>query len=330
MTVWQFLSEKLAANHRAVLLYVIDNEGSSPGRKGFAMALTDDGQFTGTIGGGIMEVKLLELAKSMLREEKPTTTIKKQYHDKQHAHDRSGMICSGEQTVALVPLSGKAVREIQKIVQGLREGTPVHLEIDEGGLSVSTQAELSEVENNNNTTKQLPATTEKPFPLVIRLPIKKRLHIFGGGHVGLALSEVLSLLDYHIIIYDDRPGLNTLSANHYAHEIRIVDYGEVAAIDDLLPQDRVILVTTSYRTDKLLLRQLYNKPFAYLGMMGSEAKVKTLLEELDREGIPAKELSHLHAPIGLNIFSKTAREIAVSVAAELIFFANRDLPTGRS
>lgn len=64
-------------------------------------------------------------------------------------------------------------------------------------------------------------------------------------------------------------------------------------------------------------------------MIGSEAKIKTLFKEFEEEGIDPERWKHVFIPIGLTIFSKTAKEIAVSIAAEIIREKNKYFPTGR-
>ena len=93
--------------------------------------------------------------------------------------------------------------------------------------------------------------------------------------------------------------------------------------------DFVCIMTFGFRTDKIILKQLYNKKFAYLGMMGSAAKTKQLFDELEIEGIPKEKLKHVHSPIGINISSKTTNEIAISVAAEIIKVKNKNNPSQR-
>ena len=88
-------------------------------------------------------------------------------------------------------------------------------------------------------------------------------------------------------------------------------------------------MTVGYRTDKIVLKQLINKSFFYLGLLGSNHKIETLLQELEQEGFSAQAIKHVHTPIGINIFSKTTKEIAVSIAAEIIREKNKELPTGR-
>ncbi|MGB1243760.1 MAG: hypothetical protein ACPG49_14640 [Chitinophagales bacterium] len=43
-----------------------------------------------------------------------------------------------------------------------------------------------------------------------------------------------------------------------------------------------------------------------------------------------KQLAHITAPIGILIYSKTAMEIAFSIAGQMIYERNKDLPTGRN
>lgn len=310
MKTWHFLLNKLEAGQRTILLYVIDNKGSSPGRKGFKMALAEDGQFIGTIGGGIMEVKLLELAKNKLEKRDSSLLIKQQFHDKKHAENQSGLICSGEQTVAIISLNQNDSTTIQTIINQSKENPK--LACFEKGIQLL-----------NNEQK------ETDFKLVIPLNEQKRVHIFGGGHVGHALSQVLSLLDYQIFIYDNRPDLNGFKDNPYANETHIVDYEKLDHSCVFNNEDAVVIVTSSYRSDKLVLKQLYQKKLAYIGMMGSDAKLAQLYQELAKEGIKPKQLTHLKAPIGIPILSKTALEIAISIAGEMILERNQFLPTGR-
>ena len=89
-------------------------------------------------------------------------------------------------------------------------------------------------------------------------------------------------------------------------------------------------MTIGYRTDKIVLKQLLEKNFFYMGVLGSQKKMQTLFKELEEEGVDRNRLSKIFTPIGLNIFSKTTKEIAVSIAAEIIQEKNKDLPTGRN
>ena len=117
----------------------------------------------------------------------------------------------------------------------------------------------------------------------------------------MALSQTMNFLGFFVKIYDDRSELNTLKQNRFAHEIIVVNYEKIDKQMEFQESDFVCIMTFGFRTDKMILKQLYNKKFAYLGMMGSAAKTKQLFDELEREGIPKDKLNHVHAPIGINI-----------------------------
>ncbi len=87
----------------------------------------------------------------------------------------------------------------------------------------------------------------------------------------------------------------------------------------------VVLMSFGYQTDKTILKSVLQKNFKYLGMMGSQEKVKKLFDELEEEGFTKAQLASVHAPVGLPIFSKTPEEIAVSILAEIIRVKNQSV-----
>lgn len=321
MGLYSFIQSKLQENQQVYLLHVVQSTGSSPGRKDFQMAIASDGRFEGTIGGGIMEHKLVELARHLLQAPPtPQNFIKYQHHHKQTKQDQSGMICSGHQTIAFIYLSPTDLPRLQTIQQYQTKQQAYRLQLQASGIRVSEDLDTP-------CSKQL---TGEDWIYESVLGQHKRVHIFGGGHVGLAVSQVLYLLNYHIHIYDDRPNLNTLQQNQWAHQQQIIDYSKIKNYITFSPQDAVVIVTFGYRSDKVILTQLYQEPLAYIGMMGSDAKIAQLYQELSAENIdPLQDLKHVHAPIGVPILSKTTMEIAISIAAQMIEEANKHLPTGR-
>ena len=71
LTVWNFVKESFEKNIPVMLLYVLESKGSSPGRQGFFMAVNADGKMHGSIGGGIMEHKFVDMAKEKLQKTNP-------------------------------------------------------------------------------------------------------------------------------------------------------------------------------------------------------------------------------------------------------------------
>lgn len=320
MEVWEFIHQKLKHNIKIILLWVLESEGSSPGRRGFKMAVATDGEFTGTIGGGIMEHKLVEKAKSLLSDGVSSISLQRQFHDKQHSRDQSGMICSGSQLIAFVPFSVSDFNVVESIYAVKDRNKIVHL--SKNGISIPDKSE--------DETTGLIYTNEEQWQYTELIDQRPVIHIIGGGHVGSALSELMNLLNFYIKIYDNRPQLNTLQRNSFAHEKHVVDYERIGDVIAANKEEYVAIMTFGYRDDKIVFKQLLNKEFYYLGLMGSEAKIATLFKELEEEGISRDKWKHCFIPIGINIYSKTTKEIAVSIAAEIIREKNKNLPTGRT
>lgn len=312
MNVWNFIAEKNKLNLTSLLLLVTESEGSSPGRQGFKMAISSDGDLTGTIGGGIMEHKWVELGRELLQRGDTQILIKKQYHDDSRSEDRSGMICSGMQWLVLVPITPERLEVISQYHESNRE---TFLEIHPKGLRVLPIAPSSPPFFFDYQDENQWIYRERKF----RKPV---VHIVGGGHVGLAVCRTMAMLDFHVINYDNRQDLITMERNPYAHEKIIVPYETIGQYLDSQPDDYLIIMTFGYRTDKIVLEQLLHRKFTYVGMMGSKAKTQRLFEAMTAEGVQATALEHIHAPIGLDIGSKTAEEISISIAAQIIGLKN--------
>lgn len=275
----------------------------------------------GTIGGGVMEFKLVEKAKDMVTSSYPThILLQQQFHDKEHTRNQSGMICSGSQLIAFVPITNLDLPLVADILAQQHLPNSGSLQLQPSGISLSPSSHPSHFTYENDGHWQY-------VEPVFQMPV---IHIVGAGHVGLALSEMMRFLGFYIKIYDDRPELNTLHQNQFAHEKIVVDYANIHRHLETKAQDYVVIMTIGYRTDKLVLQQLLPVSCFYLGMLGSEKKVQTLLQALQQEGYSAEMLGKIFAPIGKSIFSKTTQEIAVSIAAQIIEEKNRHLPTGRT
>lgn len=317
MKVWQFISDSISEGLKTMLLYVVDSQGSSPGRKGFCMGVNESGAFSGTIGGGIMEVKLIELAKHKLSNNQLDGIIKLQFHDKSKTKNRSGLICSGRQIVAMVSLA----KSDQKLIEKLKvSDDDIDIKITQTGIVELLGDELQESIIINH---------EQSFECFIIVKHNPVVHIFGAGHVGVALSNQMNLLGYRVKLYDNRADLNTMKDLLAGVDFMLVDYDSLLESVSMRSSDIAAITSYSYKDDKSLISQLYMIPFAYIGMMGSDSKIAQLRNELEEEGIHEDMIAHVHTPIGIPIHSKTAQEIAVSIAAEIISKKNRGLSTGR-
>jgi len=303
LAFYRKIEEALQREDELILLLVTWSKGSSPGRAGFKMLVSNKTLF-GSIGGGMMEHKMVEYARHLLNSKSFAPFTKKQIHRAEEVENRSGMICSGEQEIAFYKLT----REHAATIRSILDSASKVIQYTNNGIRFLNE------HNDQPTTQEI--WFEEP------LAPKNKAYIIGGGHVSLALCQVLSPLDFEIHVLDDRAQLNTMTFNDYAHSKKVIDFNQV---ESHIPEgDRIYVIVMSFgfRTDKMVLKQLLGKHFKYLGMMGSEKKNETLFRELKEEGYPESELAKVKAPIGLSISSKTPYEIAISVAAEIIAVKN--------
>jgi xanthine dehydrogenase accessory factor len=328
LQTWQLIHNSIAQEVPVMLLYVLQSAGSSPGRQGFFMAVNAAGDMHGSIGGGIMEHKFVEMAREELkaqegkaqgtRNKEQGISIRKQVHNKSAAKNQSGMICSGEQTILLYPVQPEDANTIQQIITCLQQHQNGLLQLSPTGLHF-------EADRTPPQDYSFSMQPENDWLYQEKLGYRNRLLIIGGGHCALALSQIMSLMDFYIHVFDERTNLPTLEQNVYAHEKTIVnDYHE---LQEKIPPGEslyIVVMTVGYRTDDIVVRALLDKPSRYFGVLGSKAKIDQLFASYRLEGIAEEKLRAIHAPIGLSIKSETPEEIAISIAAEIIQVKNKN------
>ncbi len=264
-----------------------------------------------------MEHKLVELAKSLFDKDPFTPFLKKQIHQAEIEKDRSGMICSGSQLVAFYYLNQEQISKISKCVHAYEENEQLLLELNEEGLFFKTP-----IEDLNQY--QLENKDQSKWSYLEKITFKNKIHIIGGGHVGLALSQLMNLLGFYVVLYDDREDLNTIEKNSFAHRKVKIEYEKISEEVPEDSNDCVVLMSFGYRTDELCIQQLIHRNYKYFGVMGSQEKMNKLFNSLLDQGFSKEDINNIYSPIGLQIKSKTPMEIAVSIAAEIIFVKNEN------
>jgi xanthine dehydrogenase accessory factor len=310
--LWKFVQASLEQQVPVMLLYVVESQGSSPGRQGFAMVVNRSGETKGSIGGGIMEHKFVEMAKEKLSHDWYGSSVHRQIHNKETAKHQSGMICSGEQTNVLYRLQQADLAVVKQVVDCLAHDKNGRLSFSPGGLLFSA----ADKPDKKYSYQQLPAGE---WGYEERIGLTNQLHIVGGGHCALALSRLMRMMDFYIHLYEDRPELNTFDENNFAQHKQVVNsYSDLADLVEEGEEVYVIIMTFGYRTDDIALRALINKQFRYLGILGSKNKIAKMFETYQAEGFSNEQLGRIFAPAGLPIHSQTPEEIAVSIAAQII------------
>lgn len=145
------------------------------------------------------------------------------------------------------------------------------------------------------------------------------LIVIGAGHVARPVAHLGKLLGFAVTVIDDRP--EYASAARFPDADRVICGPFVDAVRSLAvgPSTYVVLVTRGHRHDMDCLRELVEKPLAYIGMIGSRIRVETVFRLLaDEHGIDRRCFDKVYAPVGLDLNARTPAEIAVAVAAEIL------------
>jgi len=156
-------------------------------------------------------------------------------------------------------------------------------------------------------------------------PQLSALALFGGGHVGKALINVLSTLPFAVTWIDSRDEIfpPQVPANVTCEHSDPVH----SAVADLAPGSRVLIMSFSHAEDldivaACLRRLRKSDDLPYIGLIGSKTKWATFRHRLEERGFTDDELARITCPIGLpGIAGKEPEVIAVSVAAQILQLA---------
>jgi xanthine dehydrogenase accessory factor len=153
------------------------------------------------------------------------------------------------------------------------------------------------------------------------------LVVVGGGHVGQSIATIGAHVGFSVVVLDDREAFANAERFPMADQVICADLVETLRSFPIDSATYVVCVSRGHKQDEASLREVAASGAAYVGMIGSQRRVSTVLTHLAREGVPREALERVHTPIGLDIGAETPEEIAVSVLAEII--AVRRGGTGR-
>ncbi len=303
--LWSTALEWLKQGKNPVMVIIAETKGSSPGKAGFKMAVNMDSEFVGTVGGAIFEANII---KSPPINKKPF--LKKYVHNPNAPPDkRSGLNCAGSQQTIFFPLTQKEVPILEEIVDAIEKSIPSKLTVTENSLEIET---LNNLENIKRTPELTFTSNKWIYSEIVGFPYA--IYIFGNGHTGIALSQVMKNLGFKVICIDNR---ETTLENPFADRIEIGEFASIAKNISSTPRTFVVICTYSMETDTEVLQALLDKNIPYIGLMGSKAKLEKIKKRIGK-AFPG----NVHAPVGIPINDETPAEIAISIAAEIIHIKN--------
>ena len=297
-----------------------------------------DGTIVGTIGGGILEARVQDLAKEVF--DHGQAVLKKYVLTAQDA-SQMGMVCGGvvQTLVQFLDASHPGNLELYRnIVTSLEarqrawlitalpsifdipQSTAQYLLKSEGTIvgNLDQQAVQALITQASAGQPELISYQGKEY-LVEALCHEGTVYIFGAGHVSQQLAPLATLVGFSTVVLDDRQEFANRERFPKAAEVIVLDSFERALEGlEINADSYLVLVTRGHAHDHTVLRLALSTKAGYIGMIGSRRKRDAVYATLAKEGFTQQDFDRVFSPIGLAIGAETPEEIAVSIVAELI------------
>lgn len=312
----RMISERQAAGSESMMVTVVESTAHVPRHAGAYMLVGEEGRLYGTIGGGMLEFRCIQMAGEMLASGKSGL---RQFRLAPNEVADLGMICGGDVDVLFTLWRSdgedfRTVRRLGGLLSGHRECWLV-LPLD-GSPPFAPEQRPEGLESGQSRGR---AVVGGSPCYVEMLGTLARVYIFGGGHLAQELVPLLSHLDFRCVVADDRAEFSAKKLFPGAEEVLTVDYSHLAE-SGIAPQEQdfVCIMTRGHLGDTDCQRFALKSPAFYIGVVGSSRKVSAVRRKLLEEGYLPADLDRVTSPIGIDIHSETPSEIAVSIAAQLI------------
>ena len=302
---WARIAEIVERFGCAARLAVVATRGSTPREIGAALVMRPDGGFHGTIGGGAFEWRLLAQAGAALRDGAAGITFEEIV-----LGPDLGQCCGGRVTVAIEIFDRDDLAEAR------------HFAALEAAGSVTLVAEIASGRARRRLAEDPalePGLARDRSRLVERFgDDRRRLVLFGAGHVGRALVLALAPLPLRVDWVDGRPEAFPAAVpagvclHAPADPVTMVALAPAGSFVLAMTHDHALdfaIVDACLRRDDL----------GWIGVIGSETKRARFAGRLIEIGHTSDATRRMVCPVGaVGPRSKQPAVIAASIAVDLL------------
>ncbi len=327
----------LAAGKSFSAATVINTWGSAPRPIGTMMFIGPDMEMLGSVSGGCVEGAILQ-------ESKGTNAAGPARHLKFGVSDNDawsvGLTCGGTIEIylekffaAAEPALWQALHNCLAENRGCVLATPLnspesrHALVFPDGKNVVATAHPSIEEHARRAYRerksQVVELDEERWFLRV-FPPKFQLFVIGAAHAAAELVHLAHYFDFETIVIDPR-GAFAQNTHFYTPPDRLLEEYPAEVLPDF-PLDEysfAVVMAHDPKIDDQALHLLLRSKAAYIGALSSKASNERRRERLLAEGFSEDEIKRIYAPVGVPIKSKTAREIALSIMAQIIAVKNQ-------
>ena len=321
-TMFQTMRNYLSHNEPLVLVTVIASSGATPRGAGARMLVGKKGRICGTIGGGAVEYRAIQLAGTVLEEQ---ASVRRDFQLHKDDVEKLGMICGGSVDVFFhyLPAGDPTAIAVAETAEAhFAAGRDLWFITD---VCSGSQMGLYTAEEGffgMNAQSDLPLTRhpERFGDLFVeQIHSRGRVYVFGGGHVAQELVPVLTHVGFRCVVVEDREEFARKDLFPTAEEIILCDMYRIGDFMRITEEDYVCVMTRGHAHDTVVQAQILRCHPCYCGVIGSIHKAAGVRKVLKEEhGLSEAELDLITTPIGLPIKGETPAEIAISICAQMI------------
>lgn len=329
-----------SAGKDAAFATLVQSSGSSPLPVGEMMAVSSALDMVGAVSRGCVESAILETAQQVMQENK---ALLSHFGYSDQSAFTVGLTCGGEIDVLIEPIlrserSSTFLRTALELsekdepffwLHPLNEGNPAEKLLCDRDAVLYSEKNIEPALTQDILEK---LTLEMPAH-ILQLPLEgdqniavfvqvfqpaQRLVIIGAGEIAIGLTPMAKLLGLKVIVIDPR-SMFASSVRFPEADVVLAKWPQDCLEElDLRPSDHLVVISHDEKIDLPALQIGLASPVGYIGLLGSMKTRQSRFDALLGSGVRSSDLDRIHAPIGINIHSKKANEIAVSILAEII------------
>lgn len=323
-----------------VMATILSHEGSTPRTAGTKMIVGRSGDTIATVGGGLVEGEVIKAAEEVFR----IQSVQVRAFDLTGTNVESmDLVCGGrlEILVEFIEADGENIRLFSELAASRKKRKKSLLVADLGAtdrppnkvkrcLIVENTCICGDLDLPDPLAEAVSRGAFRDrYPVVVNYGDRRYMvepslllgtaYLFGAGHVSQQVAPLAKMVDFSIVVMDDRSEFANRERFPAADEIKVLSSFEQAFDGlDVDGDGFIVILTRGHLHDQTVLREALKTEAHYIGMIGSRRKRDRIFHELKGEGFTDEDLARVHAPIGSEISAETPEEIGISIVGEMI------------
>lgn len=304
------LAEWHAAGVPCALATVVRVRGSAYRHEGAKLVVAADGRHVGNVSGGCLEEDVREVALRVIRSGESELREYCGSVDEIQAWDL-GVGCEG-----VVELLVEPVRDAREDERRLMAAEQAHVVVTDLASRARECVDLATARARGLITDDANASALVDGRFVDVMLPPPRLLVVSAGDDARHLAQLAVTVGFRVVVADRRPGL--MNAERFPVPIQLVET-DAARLNERVVLDAdsfAVVMTHNFVDDTDYLRALLSTPTKYLGVLGPRQRTERILGILRAEG--SVDVSRIFGPVGLDIGTDGAEQVALSVVAEML------------